>query len=97
MVIGHICIEPVSSDEAEIAVVVSDAWQRQGVGRAMFVEAIGWAQGHGVTRLVASMRSGNTAMMGLIRSLGFPVIFIGAECGVDDALVDLRRPMPNAA
>ncbi len=97
VLIGHLCIEPTSSDEAEMAIVVSDTWQRRGVGRAMLGEAFEWAQAHGIDRLVASMRSGNTAMIGLIRSLGYPVTLGIADCGVDDVLVDVRRPMPNAA
>ncbi len=97
LLIGHLCLEPTSSDEAEVAIVVSDAWQRRGVGRAMIGEAIRWAEAHGIDRLVASMRSGNTAMTGLIRSLGYPVTLGIADCGVDDVLIDLRRPMPHAA
>ena len=98
VIIGHICIEPSCPDSAEMAIAVADAWQRHGVGRAMLAEAIVWARGHGLTRLVASMRWGNNAILGLIESVGCPVTFGDSDGGVVDAIVDLaERPVPHAA
>ena len=47
VIIGHVCIEPISDDVAEIAIAVTDAWQGHGVGRAMLACAISWAQAMG--------------------------------------------------
>ena len=98
LIIGHVCIEPTTVGEAEMAIAVADAWQRHGIGRAMLAEAIVWAQAHGVERLVASVRYGNGAILGLIGSMGRPVTFGECDGGVVDALVDLREvPVTHAA
>ncbi len=98
VIIGHVCIEPSCPDSAEMAIAVADAWQRHGVGRAMLVEAITWARGHGLTKLVASMRWGNGAILGLIESMGRPVTFGDSDGGVVDAIVDLGGlPVPRVA
>ena len=98
VIIGHVCIEPSNTEEAEMAIAVADAWQRQGVGRAMLAEAILWAQAHGIERLVASVRWGNGAILGLIESMGRPVTFGDCDGGIVDAFVDLREiPVPHAA
>src|SRR5204863_2815264 len=66
VIIGHVCIEPIDDETAETAIAVADAWQHQGVGRAMLAQAIAWAQLHGVARLVASMLCGNAAILVLL-------------------------------
>jgi len=88
-IIGHVCIEPTCLDSAEMAIAVADGWQRHGVGSAMLAEAIIWARGHGLTKLIASMRWGNTAILGLVESTGCPVTFGDADGGIVDAIVDL--------
>jgi GNAT superfamily N-acetyltransferase len=98
VIIGHVCIEPTCPDTAEMAIAVADAWQRHGVGRAMLAEAMTWARGHGLTRLVASMRWGNSAILGLIESMGRPITFGDTDGGIVDAFVDLSGlPVPHAA
>ena len=88
-IVGHVCIEPTTSDEAEMAIAVADTWRRQGVGHAMLAEAIGWARGHGVGRLRASVRWGNPAVIGLLRSCGCPLTYGPSDGGGVDILVDL--------
>jgi GNAT superfamily N-acetyltransferase len=98
VIIGHVCIEPSCPDSAEMAIAVADAWQRRGVGRAMLAEAITWARGHGLAKLVASMRWGNGAILGLVESMGCPVTFGDSDGGIVDAIVDLSAlPIPHAA
>jgi acetyltransferase len=72
-IIGHLCLEPIAEGEMEMAIAVADAWQRRGVGRAMLGAAIDWAHNRGVTRLVARVRWGNAALMGLVWSMGLPL------------------------
>ena len=88
-IIGHVCIEPITVDEAEMAIAVADAWQRRGVGRAMLEEAIRWARAHGVARLRAFVRCGNAAVMALLRSCGCPLAYGPSDGGGIEVLVDL--------
>jgi GNAT superfamily N-acetyltransferase len=97
VIVGHLCVEPIRPGEAEMAIAVADGWQHRGLGRAMLTEAMAWARGHGITRLRASIRSSNGAMVGLVRAMGAPVSLSSGDAGVIDATIDLRRPLPYAA
>ncbi|HSS37074.1 MAG TPA: GNAT family N-acetyltransferase [Patescibacteria group bacterium] len=90
MIIGHVCIEPLTDDAVEMAIAVADAWQHHGVGRAMLARAITWAQLQGMTRLAATMQCGNPAMFGLLRSMGYPITYGPPAGGSVDADLDLR-------
>ncbi|MGH7222095.1 MAG: GNAT family N-acetyltransferase [Gemmataceae bacterium] len=56
---------------AEFAVVVSDAYQRQGLGRHLMQRLIDIARECGVRRLVGQVLIENTPMLHLMHSLGF--------------------------
>jgi acetyltransferase len=56
---------------AEFAVVVSDAYQRQGLGRHLMQRLIDIARERGVRRLVGQVLTENAPMLILMRSLGF--------------------------
>lgn len=57
--------------EAEIAIVVSDAWQRTGLGTHLLSALVELARQSGVRRLFGTTLSENTAMRALARRLGF--------------------------
>jgi GNAT superfamily N-acetyltransferase len=57
---------------AEIAVVVDDALQHQGVGRLMLERLVDVAHEAGLTALAADVLAGNVAMLSLLRTLGLP-------------------------
>jgi GNAT superfamily N-acetyltransferase len=57
---------------AEIAVVVDDALQHQGVGRLMLERLVDVARAAGLATLQADVLAGNSAMLGLLRTLGLP-------------------------
>jgi GNAT superfamily N-acetyltransferase len=63
-----------SPDEhsAEIAVVVDDALQHQGVGRVLLERLVDVARERGVETLVAEVLSANSPMLGLLRAIGLP-------------------------
>jgi acetyltransferase len=63
-------LHPASGD-AEFAVVVGDAWQRQGLGRHLMERLIAVARERGVKRLVGLVLAENSAMLSLMHSLGF--------------------------
>jgi len=58
------------AEEAEAAVVVADAWQRQGVGRDLLERLCEVAQAAGVRRLVAWVQASNRSALQLVASLG---------------------------
>jgi len=97
VIIGHACIEPIGGDVAEVAIAVADAWHGRGVGRAMLAHAITWAQAHGVARLAASILFGNSAMLGLLRSVGHPITYGASVGGTIDVYLDVRSSRPLAA
>ena len=57
--------------EAEFAVVVSDAHQRQGLGRHLMKRLIEIARERGVRRLAGLILRENAPMLALMASLGF--------------------------
>jgi acetyltransferase len=95
-IIGHVCIEPIGSGDGEMAIAVSDAWQRQGIGRGLLTEAVVWARAHGFRRLVASVRLGNGGILGLIRSTDRRVTLGECDGGVLDAAIELGDGPPAA-
>jgi len=59
------------TDEAEFAVVVTDAWQGRGVGWELMRRLMDMARNHGVKRLVGDVLRENTNMLQLMGALGF--------------------------
>lgn len=66
------------SDVAEAAVIVVDPWQGAGLGKALSVMLAERARELGIARFEATLLMENTAMMGLLESLG-PVRTVGRE------------------
>jgi RimJ/RimL family protein N-acetyltransferase len=97
MIIGHVCIDSVRDDVAEVAIAVADSWHGRGVGRAMLARAVIWAHAHGIGRLAASILCGNAAMFGLLRSMDYPITYGASAAGEMEAYLDLRTPRPLAA
>ncbi|MFT3814418.1 MAG: GNAT family N-acetyltransferase [Acidovorax sp.] len=62
-----------SRQAAEFAIVLADAWQGRGLGRALLAELIRQAREAGLRQLVGTTASENRAMIGLARRLGFSV------------------------
>ena len=96
-IIGHVCIEPITPNLAEVAIAVADAWQHHGVGRAMLAEAMDWARTHDVGRLLASMRWSNSAMLELLRSTHKALAFGDSDGGIIDVVLDVGAVTPHAA
>lgn len=58
-------------EEAELAVLISDPYQGQGLGRALLVRLLSVARAQKLTRISAEMLPDNLAMQCLLRSFGF--------------------------
>ena len=75
-------------DTAEAAVVVVDAWQGAGLGKALSMVLAERARELGIRRFEATLLLDNTAMMSVLRSLG-PVRTMGREGAAAVVEVDL--------
>jgi acetyltransferase len=60
-------------DDAELALVVSDAWQRQGIGARLMEQLIQVARQEHIARLIAYVRVDNRGMTRLCEQFGFSV------------------------
>lgn len=61
------------TDEAEVAFVVTDAYQRRGIGGLLLDHLADVARGHGIQRFTAQTLSENRDMLNVFLSSGFPV------------------------
>jgi acetyltransferase len=86
-----------SPESADVAIVVSDAWQGKGLGRRLLVRLIELARARGIRRLEGEMLSENLPIRNLLASLGFA--FRRDPEGGDLILFErmLDRPAPPAA
>jgi acetyltransferase len=74
---------------ADIALVLADAWQGRGLGRRLLTTLLDHAQTAGVREAVGVVLATNVAMLRLVRSMGFVVT---AEPG-DATVVRIRRDL----
>jgi GNAT superfamily N-acetyltransferase len=58
---------------AEIAITVTDDWQRQGIARALLEQLVRYASAHGYRELIGWVLHENGAMLSLARACGFQV------------------------
>jgi RimJ/RimL family protein N-acetyltransferase len=75
------------SGAADLAFVVDDVWQGQGIASLLGAEAVGRAAAAGFARLTASTFASNAAARTVLRRLGFTTSSIGG--GVADLSLDL--------
>ena len=75
--------------EAEFAIVLSDAWQRCGLGAKLLASLIDAARRDGVRRLVATTLSSNNGMLALARRMGFTLALNTASATITDLTLDL--------
>jgi len=61
------------TDEAEVAFVVTDAYQHRGIGSRLLVHLAEAARGNGIAQFHAQTLSENRDMLGVFLSSGYPV------------------------
>ena len=59
------------TDEAEFAVLVSDAWQGRGIGPELISRLIGIARDEKIVRIRADVLADNTVMQRILSKSGF--------------------------
>ena len=81
--------EESSPSDAEFAIVLSDDWQRCGLGMRLLSSLISAARSDGVRRLVGSMLSENRGMLALGRKLGFRLALDPGSATITNLTIDL--------
>jgi acetyltransferase len=76
--------------QAEFAIVLSDDWQRRGLGTKLALSLMDAAKRHGVRWLVGTTLSTNTAMLELGRKLGFQLAADPRSGMVTNLTLDLQ-------
>ncbi|HTP47316.1 MAG TPA: GNAT family N-acetyltransferase [Casimicrobiaceae bacterium] len=84
-------------ESAEFAVVVSDAWQGRGLGRALMELLIARARARGYSQLVGNVLAVNAPMLGLAASLGFAHAMDPEDPEQIIVTLDLRRGAPRGS
>ncbi len=77
-----------TSDRAEVAFLVSDHYQHQGLGLLLLDHLAQAAWECGITTFVAETQADNRAMMGVFRNSGFPV-----TARLEDEIIYVRFPI----
>ena len=75
--------------EAEFAIVLSDDWQRCGLGKKLLSSLLEAARQNDVRRLVAVTQSSNSGMLALARRLGFTLELNPASATITNLSLDL--------
>jgi GNAT superfamily N-acetyltransferase len=78
------------TDDAEVAFVVADGWQGEGVGTHLLEELADRARAEGVTRFVADTLAENHRMRGVFRRSGLMVESV-SQAEVVHVVLDLRH------
>ena len=88
-IVAHLCVEPASPTEAEVALVVAPGFQGQGIGRRMAEEAVAWARRDGIRTLTATMLVGNEPIRRLLTTLNLPTRWTTLDAGTCELTIDL--------
>lgn len=79
---------------AEVAFVVHDSLQGQGLGTELLQHLASLARAHSFQTFTAAVLSDNVDMLDVFRHSGFPLRMVG-EGGVTRVLMDIRPAEPN--
>jgi acetyltransferase len=89
LIVGHVCLEPDRSSDAEVAIAVAEEFQHQGIGRRLLAEGVAWAGRERIAQITATMFAGNAPIHRLLMGLGLPARekYVGA--GVTEVTINL--------
>jgi acetyl coenzyme A synthetase (ADP forming)-like protein len=86
-IVGHGAYIRIDAERAEVAFVVADRWQGQGIATIMLGQLAAAAQQHGISVFTAEVLPRNHRMIDVFRNSGFPV-----ELHVRGELIDVEFP-----
>jgi len=79
-------------ESAEFAIVIADAWQKRGVGRALMDRLVGCARARGLATIAGSVLRSNRKMLQFTESLGFAAHDDPDDPEVVAVVLDLSHP-----
>lgn len=85
-IVAVVRYERTGPETAEVAFVVEDKWQGQGIAGALLRRLAGYARARGIRELVAITMATNTRMIELLRHSGFPLRFRYASSELEGTL-----------
>jgi acetyltransferase len=91
MGVGRLSRSGGSREEAEYSILISDAFQRRGLGTLLLERLLEVGREEGLRRITAEILYDNRAMQGISRKLGFK-LRRDPEEGVFKAELDLLQP-----
>lgn len=84
--------QPVSG-QAEVAIVVADAYQKRGIGGQLLTRLVGYARDQSLTSLIGNISAANEPVLCMVRRSGLPAEYRDVGCGEYQVVVTLaRRP-----
>ena len=89
--VGRLSRDRDGRNGAEFALLVADAWQRRGIGRALLRRLVEVARRERMTRVYADILVANVGMQRLCDELGFTLDPM-PDAGVIPAVLELGRP-----
>jgi acyl-CoA synthetase (NDP forming)/GNAT superfamily N-acetyltransferase len=90
-IVGLATLDPVAVGVAEVALLVEDAQQGEGIGTLLLEALVTAARGTGIARLVADVLMDNVGMIAVFRSLGLPM-----RTEVEDGVMQVVIPLAPA-
>jgi RimJ/RimL family protein N-acetyltransferase len=87
--VGRFVRDREQPDTAEFAIVVGDAYQRQGLGRALGQALSAEAKARGISHFTATVLSENEAVQRLIASIGEHLVYVRNGDGTREIVADL--------
>jgi acetyltransferase len=90
--VARYVVDP-AGPSAEVALVLGDAWQGQGLGRRLLTRLLEHAHGAGIHEAVGVVLATNVAMLRLARAMGFVVTAEPGDATVMRIGRDLRTPL----
>lgn len=79
-----------AEDSCEFAIVVADAWQGRGLGKALLTALIEVARGHGLRSMYGDVLGSNTGMLRFVTHLGFRIERHPEDAHLRRAVLDLQ-------
>lgn len=91
---GVVRYEQTGSDVAEVAFIVADRWQGQGIATALLHRLAAYARRRSMTTFVAITMGTNTRMLDVLQHAGYPTS-MRHESGDIAVTLDITRPAPG--